>query len=130
MKPSAEEAGTRADEIIAAQLSAAANMKDEQYSGDCNLAAEQRQAVNIPIPRKPRNNVAALVEKGEIAEDKVKVSFSQGASFYINSAISNTHFLQMLLDKVDPAALTALLAALNARATQPPPSCRVPRNRG
>lgn len=121
MKPSAEEAGTRADEIIAAQLSAAANMKDEQYSGDCNLAAEQRQAVNIPIPRKPRNNVAALVEKGEIAEDKVKVSFSQGASFYINSAISNTHFLQMLLDKVDPAALTALLAALNARATQPPP---------
>jgi hypothetical protein len=96
-------------------------MKDEQYSGDCNLAAEQRQAVNIPIPRKPRNNVAALVEKGEIAEDKVKVSFSQGASFYINSAISNTHFLQMLLDKVDPAALTALLAALNARATQPPP---------
>ena len=96
-------------------------MKDEQYSGDCNLAAEQRQAVNIPIPRKPRNNVAALVEKGEIAEDKVKVSFSQGASFYINSAISNTHFLQMLLDEVDPAALTALLAALNARATQPPP---------
>ena len=113
--------GTRADKIIAAESSAAANMKDEQYSGDCNLAAEQRQAVNIPIPRKPRNNVAALVEKGEIAEDKVKVSFSQGASFYINSAISNTHFLQMLLDKVDPAALTALLAALNARATQPPP---------
>ena len=121
MKPSAEEAGTRADEIIAAQLSAAANMKDEQYTGDCNLAAEQRQAVNIPIPRKPRNNVAALVEKGEIAEDKVKVSFSQGASFYINSAISKTHFLQVLLDNFDPVALTALLAALNARATQPPP---------
>ena len=125
MKPSAEEAGTRADEIIAAQLSAAANMKDEQYSGDCNRAAEQRQAVNIPIPRKPRNNVAASVEKGEtvgskVEEDKVKVSFFQGASFYINLAISNTHFLQMLLDKVDPAALTALLAALNARATQPP----------
>jgi hypothetical protein len=75
LKPSAEGAGTHADEIIAAQLSAAANTKDEQYSGDCNLAAEQRQAAAFSIPRKPRNNVAALVEKGEIAEDNVKVSF-------------------------------------------------------